>query len=230
MIRDFVFDAKAPDAGYWQYDGIKSAWVESDASNLYQQNSLVRKKNKDTTHSFFVDGFPRQANHTLRQLLLACFLNISIEKNLVHREKYYYNAIKEGDICLLTIRSPYDNISSLYSYMNLDMSNKDLLIQEIKYYNRMTSLAIDNNNIYAVDFNDIINYPYLILSKIQTQFSIPESSIGSFKHVKNTELYTKTHGSTRTKEIDRFILSNKALFAEAEEIYKKAKEKKIDCE
>ncbi len=79
MIRDFVFDAKAPDAGYWQYDGVKSAWVESDASNLYQQNSLVRKKNKDTTHGFFVDGFPRQANHTLRQLLLACFLNISIE-------------------------------------------------------------------------------------------------------------------------------------------------------
>ena len=32
------------------------------------------------------------------------------------------------------------------------------------------------------------------------------------------------------KKIDRFILSNKALFAEAEEIYKKAKEKKIDCE
>ncbi len=230
MTRDFVFDPNAPDAGYWEYDSINNVWAESDPDSFIDwENWSVRKKNENTTHSFFIDGFPRQANRTLRRLLLDCFPHISITKDLLHREKFFYNAIKENEVCLLSIRSPYDSISSLYSYMNLDMSNKDLLIQEIKYYNRMTSLAIGNNNIYAIDFNDIINYPYLILSKIETQFNIPKSFADSFKYIDKTKSYEEGHNSTRTKEIDKFIISNKTLFTEAEELYKKAKEKRLHC-
>lgn len=143
------------------------------------------------THKFYVDGFHRQANNTLRRLLLDTFPTISIIKPLRHNVESFASAIKENEITIATIRNPKDSINSLCGYKGIDPLDKETITQCLDVYVYLHEYFNENvSKINFVHFDQIVNSPYILLKYIKNNFSIEKDNILKYKKLNSTPLFT----------------------------------------
>ena len=222
------FQPNAPDSGPWIYCENKQMWIEPNLSkHIDWVNWPVRKTNQDTTNVFFIDGFPRQATNTLRRLILECFETVSIIDNIEHMFYPFELFSNDGKNCFLTIRDPFNAISSTYGYTKAEINNIEILDSIIKYYIRMTSIPFTVKEITVVEFEDIINNPYNLLLKIKNKFSLNSKNIESYINEKNTKAYDQNHNFTQKQNVIEFLKENIDRLEECYDIYNKISKEKI---
>lgn len=203
------FQPNAPDSGPWIFDKEKLIWVEPELSNeIDWHNWPVRKINENTTDIFFVDGFPRQATNTLRRLILECFGTIAIVDNIEHMYYPFEKFKNQEKKCILTIRDPFDAISSTYGYTKAQINNNIILESIIKYYIRITSIPLKIKEITIVDFEDIIKDPHVLLLKIKNKFNIIDDKIELYLNQKTTKSYDQNHNFTQKQEVISYLKQN----------------------
>jgi|LauGreDrversion4_2_1035121.scaffolds.fasta_scaffold00005_73 hypothetical protein len=225
------FQNNAPDSGPWIYSEEKNLWIEPNINkNIDWDNWPVRKIDENTTDIFYVDGFPRQATNTFRRMILECFPTIAIVDDIYHMENPFYQNIKIGKKCFLTIRDPLDAISSTYGYTKAEINNETILDSIINYYLRLTSIPFKlpyTYSISVVDFNDIVNSPYLILKKIKIKFNIVEDNLQKYKHLEKTNIYDKNHNFTQKEEVINYLKQNIQKLEKCYNVYNRIKKEKI---
>ena len=144
------------DAGDWIFDDSLQKWIENEFISQEYYDSYPTKRNvfNNTKPTFYVGGFPRQANNTLRNILLTTFPDMSMPDPLMHTVSLAEKAILDKKIVFYTIRNPHDAILSLMS-MNVKLwpdrfifknSKEYVLIinQYINYYIRHCSFIKNN--------------------------------------------------------------------------------------
>ena len=228
----YYFQENAPDSGPWTFDKEGNTWIEPILDKDIDWNNWpVRSINENTTDLFYVDGFPRQATNTLRRMLLECFPTIAITDNIYHMEYTFYSNMTMGKKCLLTIRDPFDAISSTYGYTNAETDNDVILDSIIKYYLRITSIPLklpyDLSHITIVDFNDIINNPHELLYKIKIMFNLLEDNLKKYVGLEKSKIYDKNHNFTQKQEVINYLNKNINKLEQCYDIYNRVKKEKI---
>ena len=228
----YYFQDNAPDSGPWTFDKEGNKWIEPILDKDIDWNNWpVRSINENTTDLFYVDGFPRQATNTLRRMLLECFPTIAITDNIYHMEYTFYSNMTMGKKCLLTIRDPFDAISSTYGYTNAETDNDVILDSIIKYYLRITSIPLklpyDLSHITIVDFNDIINNPHELLYKIKIMFNLLEDNLKKYVGLEKSKIYDKNHNFTQKQEVINYLNKNINKLEQCYDIYNRVKKEKI---
>lgn len=193
-----------------------------------------------TTHNFYIDGFHRQANNTLRKLILDAFPTVSIEKKLEHTVVSFQEAFNSNKTVISTLRNPFDSFNSLCGYKNidpLDVNQINLIIENYIYLHEY--LYQNKNNILFIDFNDIIVNPIKILLYVKDKFSIKINNIEKYKELNTTPFYNQIreesfddHNKTSSLEASEkliWILQSEN-YIKAKEMYNKLFEIKIKLE
>ena len=158
------------DAGDWIFDDSLQKWIENEFISQEYYDSYPTKRNvfNNTKATFYVGGFPRQANNTLRNILLTTFPDMSMPDPLMHVVSLSEKAIVDQKIVFYTVRNPHDAILSLMS-MNVKLwpdrfifkNNKEYVLiinQYINYYIRHCSFIKNNiKNITVISFEEIIH-------------------------------------------------------------------------
>ena len=228
----YYFQENAPDSGPWTFDEKSNTWIEPNLDKDIDWNNWpVRNIDENTTDLFYIDGFPRQATNTLRRMLLECFPTIAITDNIYHMEYTFYSNMTMGKKCLLTIRDPFDAISSTYGYTNAEIDNDVILDSIIKYYLRITSIPLklpyDLSHITIVDFNDIINNPHELLYKIKIIFNLLEDNLKKYVGLEKSKIYDKNHNFTQKQEVINYLNKNINKLEQCYDIYNRVKKEKI---
>lgn len=150
-----------------------------------------RKTDENTTHKFYVDGYQRQANNTLRRILLDSFPTISIDMPLRHSVKSFSQALKEQYIILCTLRSPKDSINSFCGYKKIDPLNKLEIIHSLEMYCYLHEYLLENKNyIKFIHFDQIIYNPGKLTQFIKEHFSIQDCNFKEYHELKLTPFFT----------------------------------------
>jgi len=235
----YPIDKYPVDAGNWIFDNSLQKWIENDSISQEYHDSYMLKRDVSigTKTTFYVDGFPRQANSILRDILLNTFSDIEMPDPLMHNVFLAEKAILDKKIVFYTIRNPHDSILSLIS-MHLKQwpdnlipktkkENKILINQYINYYIRHCLFIKDNiKNINVISFKEIV----------QINDDYYDENIQNNKVIKfianKYNLTINSHSvanpfdvlSTSDKEIERLYLSNsyyKRKLKKANKLYKK---------
>lgn len=157
------------DAGHWIRDHKSQRWIEKEFISQEYYDSYILKRNvvSNTEFIFYIDGFPRQGNTTLRTILLNTFPDMAMPDPLMHVVSLAEKAILDKKIIFYTIRNPHDSILSLMS-MNIkqwpnhfilksNRKNRIRIRKYINYYIRHCSFIKDNiNNIVVIPFEEIV--------------------------------------------------------------------------
>jgi hypothetical protein len=192
-------------------------------------NETQRVRNSQTTHYFFVDGFQRQANNTLRRLMLDAFPTISIEEKIRHTIDSFENAINKDNIVICTLRNPFDAINSFCGYKKIDPLDVDNVNYMLEVYCSLHyKLLKKKQKITFINFEDIINNPSKILLYIKNKFNIKEDNIEKYKNLKLTPFLLSldkdgfdAHNKTSSLLIEDKLntIANYTDFKKAQKIY-----------
>jgi hypothetical protein len=109
-----------------------------------------------------LNGFPRSGNNFLNHMLRDAFPG-KIEKKITH------DILKlEIKDCIVPIRSPYESIPSLSKFTG------DIDFEGIaRWYLAFNSKVLDNyDNLFVVDFKDLIKSPLNIVDRVSKKFKI----------------------------------------------------------
>jgi hypothetical protein len=225
-------DKYPPDAGNWIFDNSLQKWIENDSisQEYYDSYMLKRDVSINTKATFYVDGFPRQANTTLRTLLLNTFSDIAMPDPLMHNVALAEKAILDKKIIFYTLRNPHDSILSLISMkVNQWADNFVNVNHYINYYIRHCLFIKHNiNNITVISFEEIVQinndfyneniHNNKIIQFISTRYNLKINSHDfSIPFLKSDVL------STSNKEIESLYLNNsyyKTELEKANELYK----------
>lgn len=169
-----------------------------------------RDIDSNTTHRFYVDGFHRQGNNTLRRLLLDCFPTISIDKPLKHTVENFNKALLDSDIVIATIRNPKQSINSFCGYKKINPLDEKEINTCLEFYIYLHEfLSLNKDKIYFVDFNDIIKNPYRIVNYFKDKLLIKENNVLKYKNLVETPFFTfidkknmDGHNKTSTLDIE----------------------------
>lgn len=172
---------------------------------------------------FHIDGFPRQGNNTLRDVLFRLYPSMCLLEPLQHCPEKTQNAIDRGDCVICTIRNPVDCITSFVAMSQRD--HKDWFPQQIEemfdlYYSYALCIVKSYNKIIVVDFektkklyqdyitsNEENNETLKVISK---KYSI-ETSLIKNKNIKNSEIIPDSTSSFKVKNqlyTDSYFLNN----------------------
>lgn len=194
-------------------------------------NETQRETNENTTHKFYVDGHQRQANNTLRRLLLDSFPTISIDMPLRHTITSFNQAIKGEYIILCTLRSPKDSINSFCGYKKIDPLDKLEILNVLEIYCLLHQyLLLNNDKIKFVHFNQIIHNPGKLTAFIKEYFDIKEYNPKQYHESKLTPFFTyfndkgiDDHNMTSNSIIDEKLnwIMKYDIYEEANDLYKK---------
>jgi len=178
------------------------------------------------THIFYVDGFLRQANHTLRRLMIEAFPTIAIERKLRHTVLNFKRSFDSNEIIISTLRNPFDSMNSICGYREID----PLDINEIKLYldhylYLHEYLLTNKDNIIFINFNDIIKNPIKILLFLIKKYNIKEYDIEEYKSLSETPFFTERYedGSYEHNKTSTFENGHKLNWILESDMYKEAK-------
>ncbi len=196
-----------------------------------------RMESSLTTHNFYIDGFRRQANNTLRRLVLDTFPTISINKKLEHTVSSFEEAFSSGKTVISTLRNPFDSFNSLCGYKNFDPLDTKQINAMIENYIYLHEYLYKNkDNFLFIEFKDIVNSPTKILFYLKNKFLIEKDFIEKYQDIENTPFYNNikegeldVHNKTsnfETHEKLSWILQS-SYYQEAKRNYDKLFEQRI---
>lgn len=122
-----------------------------DALNFINKDRVILANKK----YFHIDGFPRQGNNTLRELMLRLYPTMCLMEPLQHNPDQTQKAIDRGDCVICSIRNPVDCITSFVSMIQKDHGDwSPHHLEEIfELYNKYCLCIIKNYfKIIVVDF------------------------------------------------------------------------------
>ena len=235
----YPIDSYPIDAGNWIFDDSLQKWIENEfiSQEYYDSYMLKRDVSGNTKTTFYVDGFPRQANSVLRDILLNTFHEIAMPDPLMHNVSLAQKAILNQKIVFYTLRNPHDSILSLISMdikqwpnnfiLKTKKENKIAINQYINYYIRHCLFVKHNiNNINVISFEEIVQmnndyYNENIQNNKTIKFIANKYNliINSYNVANPFDVL-----STSDKEIERLYLSNsyyKRKLKKANKLYKK---------
>lgn len=199
--------------------------------SVIKQYETERPYSSDTTHLLYIDGFNRQANNTLRRLVLNAFPTISITKPLRHSVDGFKDAIACDQITIATLRHPLDAINSLCGYKKMDTSDFDQIKSFLGGYRYLYEYLFKNKNLITfVKFEDIIINPSKILYYFENKFLIKKNKIKKYKDLSLTPFFTSfnkdgidNHNLTSTLENEKSLnwMLKDQKYIEAEILYDK---------
>jgi hypothetical protein len=226
-----------PDAGHWIFDELNNQWVEN-TKLIEEMKSFytLRRENEDSKFIFHVDSFPRQGNTTLRSILLQCFPELAMPDPMAHVTASTYEAIKNGQIVISSIRDPHDALCSFVSrvvlegqfkenYINKNKIEKKIINQSIKFYNRYLNFLIKNHkSIYLIQFDEILK-----IHKDYISFKESHNKILKFFSKKYNLKFTEddrlrfnsvNYSSTVDKNIKSHLMTNRYYLKKVKKSYK----------
>lgn len=208
------------DSGSWKYDNYQDKWIEEPLSGYIDwENWHVRKADQNTTHKFYIDGFYRQATHTLAAVMLDAFPTIAIEYDICHREFAYDNAIDSGVNVIATIRDPFDAVVSAFQYGEYKINETIEFERDINFYIRIYKKLLSiEEKVNFVHFNCIIKNPSNLLSIIKEKYSIKVDNIVKYSTMPETPIYNGTDDRTNYNNIV-LALNNFKMNTNLEEAY-----------
>jgi hypothetical protein len=177
---------------------------------------------------FIVDGFPRQGNTSLAQLLINVFPTVNVEFNHQHDIHHINEELKKKSFIFSPVRNPVETLSSyleMQKQRHLESDNSEEI--HFKIYTAMNNLEhfqeylIKKRRIIKIiDFKDVVNmsadfsqgiiHKNRVINKISIDFNIPIQS-----HLKLENLFNEISDYSSTK----------SSFFEAEILKEQFKEK-----
>ena len=213
------------DVGRWIFDHNLKKWVEDESISGEHHDRDLSKRDItiDSKVIFYLGGFPRQGNMTLRIILLHLFPEMAMPDFLNHVVTLSKKAILDEKIVFYTIRNPHDAILSFMS-MNYKLwpndyifekkrDKKEIIDKYINFYIRQCSFIKDNlKKIYVIPFEKIVQIcdDYLygnindneIIRQIADKFDLTIQS-----YSKNPD-EVNFYDSTSSKEVEHLMLDN----------------------
>jgi hypothetical protein len=177
---------------------------------------------------FIVDGFPRQGNTSLAQLLMNVFPTVNVEFNHQHDIHHINEELKKKSFIFSPVRNPVETLSSyleMQKQRHFESDNSEEI--HFKIYTAMNNLEhfqeylIKKRRIIKIiDFKDVVNmsadfsqgiiHKNRVINKISIDFNIPIQS-----HLKLENLFNEISDYSSTK----------SSFFEAEILKEQFKEK-----
>lgn len=172
---------------------------------------------------FHIDGFPRQGNNTLRDVLFRLYPAMCLMEPLQHNPNKTQAAIDKGDCVICTIRNPIDCVTSFVSMSQRE--HEDWFPQQLEeifdlYYRYCLCIVKNYSKIIVVDFEKTkkLYHDYITsneenndtLKLISKKYSIQTSLIKN-KNIKNSEIIPKSTYSYSVKNqlyTDSYFLGN----------------------
>lgn len=223
-----------PDAGMWDYDNAKGAWIEVSDQDINESDTQFR--NTNNFQQLIIDGFPRQGNRFLRDQLLLAMPDLDIPNRLRHKESFLLNEINKNKKILLTIRDPLEAVSSFINnqlveendtFINKKLRQTLFTVNDYKYiemcflfYCRMTKIAqIKKDNVFVIDFTFTKNKNHVDLVLDIADF------IGYIGKLDIVNLVKTPYFSTQSDKVKQYIQQKKfaILIAQAYVTYQNAK-------
>lgn len=191
-----------------------------DSSIEYKEPNLdlglTRGFNELSTVSFFMDGFEKQGNSSLRTIFLRTFDEIAIDKIMLHTVKACKQGIRKNDGSFFTLRNIQDTLISSISVRINKQHNAGIDIQDfinifnkfIKRYSKILDFIISNiDTINIVLFEDIeeMSNDYLYNNIHNNQIIKNISQKFNLKINTNSRLRYIQYESSKNEEVKKII-------------------------
>jgi len=144
--------------------GKRQRWRSKISQGYLHRHTLKGQINENTKVVFFIDGFPKQGNTSLRSIILYIFPEVAILDPLTHNSYLMKEAINKKYILLSPIRNPYEAISSAINQANssiINLNQKDIdhpsIVHHIDLYINLMSFILKNEkSILIIKYEDVL--------------------------------------------------------------------------